>query len=318
MRKREFIACALAVLLAGCTNSAQAENKSVNQEGSFGNLQAVAERILNENPVMLLSREYYPVELPSDEATALLAAMAFDKWEVIDSNETGIPSVSSDGFSLYSSEGDTPIEIWVDYDSSTAKATLYSSVSKVMWPTPAYMSSDDIKESIKYAVPKEVLSSLKSFDERVKMLYPYPRVTSFDSLQAIAEELVHDHGEGGRLYKNTGEAGSVVTISEATAGGLLSTLRLGEWVPKGEVQDIRSESSPTEGSDFEIGRGGLGESDFKIVFYSSSNTVKVLRTVFDTSVTWTGGPEIFEAREYSMPSGVMEDLQSFYDSQFAV
>jgi hypothetical protein len=303
----------MALLLAGCAAAGPPDSKGAEEEGALGDLQALAERLLEENPMILLSREYYPLQLPPDEIATLFSALKPETWEPMEFAYNGKPNVSRDGFSLYSDKGGSPAEIWVDYGTSTARATLYGSVSEATGFTPAYMSNEDVKETRKYTIPNDVLLALKGFDERVKMQYPYPRVTGFESLQAIVDEMIRD-GEAEIWIPIPGEngGGAAPMITEDAESDFLSVLQPGDWVRNGGAKSIRGMSNPANGSDLAITRSFF-ESDFDIYFYAESNTAMVARIVYDTSVTWIGGPEIFEAQEYSLPPGTVDGLIDFYN-----
>jgi hypothetical protein len=313
MKIKALMACAMALLLAGCATAGLADSKGAEGEGALGDLQALAERLLEENPMIHLSREWYQLQLPPEEISTLLAELKPETWEPMEFAYDGMPEESRDGFSLYSEKGGAPAEIWLDYESSTARATLYTRPSEATGLRPAYMSNEFVKEARKYAVPNDVMLALKGFDERVKMQYPYPRVTSFGSLQAIVEEITRG-SESWIWIPVPGEngGGPAPRITEATASDLMAALRLDEWAPIGGVEDISGEAKPQDGSNLAINRSS-DESDFGIYFYAETDTAKIKRWIHDRSVTWTGGPEMREAQEYRLPKGTVDSLIDFHN-----
>ncbi|MDR2520265.1 MAG: hypothetical protein LBC69_04325 [Eubacteriaceae bacterium] len=113
MKTRALIACAMALLLAGCATAGLADSKGAEEEGAFGDLQALAERLLEENPMIRLSWEYYQLLLPADEISTLLAELKPETWEPMEFAYTGRQQESRDRFSLYSDKGGAPAEIWL-------------------------------------------------------------------------------------------------------------------------------------------------------------------------------------------------------------
>jgi hypothetical protein len=304
MKIRALMACAICVLLAGCATAGLADSKGAEGEGALGGLQALAERLLAENPMILLSREMQPLQLPADEIAALLAALKPETWEPMESAYSGIPDVSGIGFSIFSKEGGAPTEIRVNYDQSFATVTLYGSTAGKNDRISEYMANEDVREYRKYAIPKDTLLGLKSFGDRVKVAYPYPRVMNLGNLQAIVDEMIRD----GEAWINT--SGPGVHIIEASASDLMAALRLGDWIPKGGVKDISGMGNPANGSDLAITRSFF-ESDFDIYFYAETNTAMVAHIVYDLSVTWMGGPEIYEGQDYSLPPGTVDRMFDF-------
>ncbi|MDR2520264.1 MAG: hypothetical protein LBC69_04320 [Eubacteriaceae bacterium] len=146
------------------------------------------------------------------------------------------------------------------------------------------MSNEYVKEARIYAIPNEVLLALINFDERVKMQYPYPRVTGFESLQATVGEITRG-SESWIWVPVPGEIGGgpAPRITEATASDLMAALRLGEWAPIGGVKDIGGGADPAGGSGLAIARDRR-ESDFAIYFYAETSTAKAMRSVYDYSL----------------------------------